>query len=119
MLIFKKNMCNSLPEFPKALQYFETSSKTGSQCDNPRVYQLNRLFAKEEFCFSQRSSCFSQDTLVGFIIMNSNCSPQDIRQEVLEEKGTKVCSDWLAAFISSKHHVISRTIAFTPYCVVL
>lgn len=39
------------------------------------------LFAKEEFCFSQ-------DTLVGFITMNSNCSPQDIRQEVLEEKGT-------------------------------
>jgi len=43
---------------------------------------------------------------VGFIIMLSreNCSPQDIRQEVVGKKGTKMYSDCLAATISSIHH---------------
>lgn len=108
-----------LPGYPKALRYLIQAEKLAPsmwQSMGVSTYQPG-LFAKEDFCFSQRSSCFSQDTLVGFIIMNSYCSPQDIRQEVLEEKGTEVCSDWLAASISSKHHVISKSIAFTPYCV--
>ena len=48
---------------------------------------------------------------VGFTIMISRetCSLQDIRQEVVGEKGTKMCSYCLAAAISSIHHVISKS----------